>query len=163
MRIVKPNTLALKLSVFFPQQGFWKSQAYIATQYPLEDTTNDFWRMVWQEHCRSVVMLVSKEELQQVRWFCVSGEGEFTLVLLIRIAWRDKLTSAREGGSFNIYKKMIFFSFCGKREKGFPYPYGLYLQRRALTDTIVFCEAGKRTLRFYKMLVLSRGGKKKRP
>ncbi|KAM7433559.1 hypothetical protein ABFA07_016213 [Porites harrisoni] len=45
--------------------GFWKSQAYIATQYPLEDTTNDFWRMVWQEHCRSVVMLVSKEELQQ--------------------------------------------------------------------------------------------------
>ena len=28
-------------------------------------------------------MLVSKEELQQVRWFCVSGEGEFTLVLLI--------------------------------------------------------------------------------
>lgn len=86
MRIVKPNTLALKLSVFFPQQGFWKSQAYIATQYPLEDTTNDFWRMVWQENCRSVVMLVSKEELQQVRWFCVSGEGEFTLVLLIRIA-----------------------------------------------------------------------------
>ena len=83
MRIVKPNTLALKWSVFFPQQGFWKSQAYIATQYPLEDTTNDFWRMVWQEHCRSVVMLVSKEELQQVRWFCVSGEGEFTVVLLI--------------------------------------------------------------------------------
>lgn len=45
--------------------GFWKSQAYIATQYPLEETTNDFWRMVWQENCRSVVMLVSKEELQQ--------------------------------------------------------------------------------------------------
>ena len=48
-------------------QGFWKSQAYIATQYPLEDTTDDFWRMVWQEKCRSLVMLVSKTELEQVR------------------------------------------------------------------------------------------------
>lgn len=79
----KAKYTGTQIKYFFPQQGFWKSQAYIATQYPLEDTTNDFWRMVWQEHCRSVVMLVSKEELQQVRWFCVSGEGEFTLVLLI--------------------------------------------------------------------------------
>lgn len=69
--------------VFFSQQGFWKSQAYIATQYPLEDTTNDFWRMVWQEHCRSLVMLVSEEELQQVRWLYGSGKGEFPLVLLM--------------------------------------------------------------------------------
>ncbi|XP_078343622.1 receptor-type tyrosine-protein phosphatase epsilon-like isoform X2 [Oculina patagonica] len=45
--------------------GFWKSQAYIATQYPLEDTTQDFWRMVWQENCRSLVMLLSKAELEQ--------------------------------------------------------------------------------------------------
>lgn len=47
-------------------KGFWKSQAYIATQYPLEETTQDFWRMVWQENCRSLVMLLSKEELEQV-------------------------------------------------------------------------------------------------
>ena len=71
------------MDFFFLEQGFWKSQAYIATQYPLEDTTNDFWRMVWQEQCRSLVMLVSKEELQQVRWFYGSGEGEFPLVLLM--------------------------------------------------------------------------------
>ncbi|XP_020606376.1 receptor-type tyrosine-protein phosphatase alpha-like [Orbicella faveolata] len=45
--------------------GFWKSQAYIATQYPLEETTQDFWRMVWQENCRSLVMLLSKAELEQ--------------------------------------------------------------------------------------------------
>ena len=51
----------------FLVQGFWKSQAYIATQYPLEDTTHDFWRMVWQENCRSLVMLISKAELEQVR------------------------------------------------------------------------------------------------
>lgn len=81
--IVALNTLALKLSFFSLQQGFWKSQAYIATQYPLEDTTNDFWRMVWQEHCRSLVMLVSKEELQQVRWFSGNGKGVFTFVLLM--------------------------------------------------------------------------------
>lgn len=47
-------------------KGFWKSPAYIAAQYPLEETTQDFWRMVWQENCRSLVMLLSKEELEQV-------------------------------------------------------------------------------------------------
>ncbi|CAH3148757.1 unnamed protein product [Pocillopora meandrina] len=45
--------------------GFWKSEAYIATQYPLAETTDDFWRMVWQENCRSLVMLLSKAEMEE--------------------------------------------------------------------------------------------------
>ncbi|XP_022784569.1 receptor-type tyrosine-protein phosphatase delta-like isoform X2 [Stylophora pistillata] len=45
--------------------GFWKTEAYIATQYPLEETTDDFWRMVWQENSRSLVMLLSKAEMEE--------------------------------------------------------------------------------------------------
>ncbi|RMX56715.1 hypothetical protein pdam_00015776 [Pocillopora damicornis] len=45
--------------------GFWKSEAYIATQYPLAETTDDFWRMVWQENCRSLIMLLSKAEMEE--------------------------------------------------------------------------------------------------
>ncbi|KAK3750196.1 hypothetical protein QZH41_015425 [Actinostola sp. cb2023] len=45
--------------------GFRRREAYIATQYPLESTVFDFWRMMWQENCRSIVMLISKEELDK--------------------------------------------------------------------------------------------------
>ena len=47
-------------------QGFWRREAYIATQHPLQSTVNDFWRMVWQENSRSIVMLISQEELDVV-------------------------------------------------------------------------------------------------
>ena len=76
---------------------------------------------------------------------------------------RDETNQRLQGKEVALTFKMSFFLFVGKREKGCPYSYGLYLQRRAFTDTIVFCEAEKRTLRFYKILVLSREGKKKRP
>ena len=54
------------MCAYYVLQGFWKSEAYIATQYPLAETTDDFWRMVWQENCRSLVMLLSKAEMEEV-------------------------------------------------------------------------------------------------
>lgn len=54
------------MCAYYVLQGFWKSEAYIATQYPLAETTDDFWRMVWQENCRSLVMLLSKVEMEEV-------------------------------------------------------------------------------------------------
>ena len=35
---------------------------FIATQGPLPDTENDFWRMVWEQRCSTIVMLTRHKE-----------------------------------------------------------------------------------------------------
>ncbi len=48
-------------------QGYRQKGAYIATQGPLPNTVNDFWRMIWEQQCRCIVMLSKTEENEQVR------------------------------------------------------------------------------------------------
>ena len=44
-------------------QGYLgQPQRYIATQAPLEDTRGDFWRMIWEQQSRVVIMLTDLEE-----------------------------------------------------------------------------------------------------
>ena len=43
-------------------QGNSHPHEYIATQHPLEDTISDFWRMVYQEGVRIIVMLNQMKE-----------------------------------------------------------------------------------------------------
>lgn len=43
-------------------QGYRQRGAYIATQTPLENTVNDFWRMIWEYQSRSIVMLCKIKE-----------------------------------------------------------------------------------------------------
>ncbi|XP_065066983.1 receptor-type tyrosine-protein phosphatase delta-like [Rhopilema esculentum] len=42
--------------------GFEKKHAYIATQAPLNQTIEDFWRMVWEQDARLLVMLTNLME-----------------------------------------------------------------------------------------------------
>ena len=48
-----------------------KRGAYIATQIPMENTVNDFWKMIWEYQCRSIVTLCKKTE-----------DGEVGIVML---------------------------------------------------------------------------------
>lgn len=47
-------------------QGYRQKDYFIATQGPLPHTLEDFWRMVWEWKCHSIVMLTELQEREQV-------------------------------------------------------------------------------------------------
>ncbi|XP_050788242.1 receptor-type tyrosine-protein phosphatase U isoform X1 [Gopherus flavomarginatus] len=47
--------------------GYHRSNHFIATQGPKQEMVYDFWRMVWQEHCSSIVMITKLVEVGRVR------------------------------------------------------------------------------------------------
>lgn len=47
-------------------QGYRQKDYFIATQGPLAHTVDDFWRMVWEWKCHSIVMLTELQERDQV-------------------------------------------------------------------------------------------------
>jgi len=47
-------------------QGYRQKDYFIATQGPLSHTVEDFWRMMWDWSCHSIVMLTELKEREQV-------------------------------------------------------------------------------------------------
>uniref|UniRef100_A0A0X3PIQ3 protein-tyrosine-phosphatase n=1 Tax=Schistocephalus solidus TaxID=70667 RepID=A0A0X3PIQ3_SCHSO len=65
--------------------GYQRQNAYIATQGPLPETFADFWRMVWEQNSRIIVMMTRLEERARLKcdqyWpsrgtehFCITPE-----------------------------------------------------------------------------------------
>ena len=48
-------------------QGYRRCDAFIVTQAPLKATVNDFWKMIWEQNCYSIVNLTPLEEEGKVR------------------------------------------------------------------------------------------------
>uniref|UniRef100_A0A4W5PK21 Receptor-type tyrosine-protein phosphatase epsilon n=1 Tax=Hucho hucho TaxID=62062 RepID=A0A4W5PK21_9TELE len=49
--------------------GYRQKDYFIATQGPLSHTVEDFWRMVWEYRCHSIVMLTELKEREQDKCF----------------------------------------------------------------------------------------------
>ncbi|XP_064477479.1 tyrosine-protein phosphatase Lar-like isoform X1 [Ornithodoros turicata] len=47
--------------------GYRKHNAYIATQGPLPETCGDFWRMTWEQHSVTIVMMTRLEERTRIK------------------------------------------------------------------------------------------------
>lgn len=53
----------------FGFQGYRHNKEYIATQGPLPETRNDFWKMVLQQKSPIIVMLTQCSERRRVRLY----------------------------------------------------------------------------------------------
>ncbi|XP_054727320.1 tyrosine-protein phosphatase non-receptor type 9 isoform X1 [Anastrepha obliqua] len=67
--------------------GYKQKNAYISTQGPLPKTSQDFWRMIWEQHCLVVVMTTRVMERGRVK--C----GQY---------WEPTENSSLEFGSFHV-------------------------------------------------------------
>ena len=62
------SIILLATSLKLPSiQGYKQRKAYIATQGPLESTVCDFWRMVWENESKCIVLLSNLKENGEVQ------------------------------------------------------------------------------------------------
>ncbi|XP_047993091.1 tyrosine-protein phosphatase Lar isoform X5 [Leguminivora glycinivorella] len=108
--------------------GYRYRAAYIATQGPLPDTTDDFWRMLWEHNSTIVVMLTKLKEMgrekchqywpsdRSVRYQCfvVDPIAEYNMPQYILREF--KVTDARDGASRTVRQ----FQFTDWPEQGVP-------------------------------------------
>lgn len=108
--------------------GYRYRKAYIATQGPLPDTTDDLWRMLWEHNSTIIVMLTKLKEMgrekchqywpsdRSVRYGCyvVDPIAEYNMPQYILREF--KVTDARDGSS----RTMRQFQFTDWPEQGVP-------------------------------------------
>ncbi|XP_074524005.1 protein tyrosine phosphatase receptor type Fa isoform X2 [Halichoeres trimaculatus] len=108
--------------------GYRQQKAYIATQGPLPETTEDFWRMLWEQNSTIVVMLTKLREMgrekchqywpsdrsARYQYFVVDPMAEYNMPQYILREF--KVTDARDGQSRTIRQ----FQFTDWPEQGVP-------------------------------------------
>ncbi|XP_037643866.1 receptor-type tyrosine-protein phosphatase S-like isoform X15 [Sebastes umbrosus] len=108
--------------------GYRQQRGYIATQGPLAETTEDFWRMLWEHNSTIVVMLTKLREMgrekchqywpaersARYQYFVVDPMAEYNMPQYILREF--KVTDARDGQSRTVRQ----FQFTDWPEQGVP-------------------------------------------
>nr|XP_044626537.1 receptor-type tyrosine-protein phosphatase F isoform X9 [Equus asinus] len=108
--------------------GYRQQKAYIATQGPLAESTEDFWRMLWEHNSTIIVMLTRLREMgrekchqywpaersARYQYFVVDPMAEYNMPQYILREF--KVTDARDGQSRTIRQ----FQFTDWPEQGVP-------------------------------------------
>lgn len=108
--------------------GYKYKRAYIATQAPLNETVDDFWRMLWEHNSTIIVMLTKLREMGREKcaqywpsersiryqYFVVDPIAEYNMAQYILREF--KVTDARDGQSRTIRQ----FQFVDWPEQGVP-------------------------------------------
>nr|XP_023685343.1 receptor-type tyrosine-protein phosphatase delta-like isoform X33 [Paramormyrops kingsleyae] len=108
--------------------GYRQQKAYIATQGPLAETTEDFWRLLWEHNSTIVVMLTKLREMgrekchqywpaersARYQYFVVDPMAEYNMPQYILREF--KVTDARDGQSRTVRQ----FQFTDWPEQGVP-------------------------------------------
>uniref|UniRef100_A0A8C7N5D0 Receptor-type tyrosine-protein phosphatase F n=1 Tax=Oncorhynchus kisutch TaxID=8019 RepID=A0A8C7N5D0_ONCKI len=108
--------------------GYRQQKGYLATQGPLAETTEDFWRMLWEHNSTIVVMLTKLREMgrekchqywpaersARYQYFVVDPMAEYNMPQYILREF--KVTDARDGQSRTIRQ----FQFTDWPEQGVP-------------------------------------------
>ncbi|NWU19773.1 PTPRU phosphatase, partial [Dyaphorophyia castanea] len=108
--------------------GYHRSNHFIATQGPKQEMVYDFWRMVWQEHCSSIVMITKLVEVGRVKcskyWPDDSemyGDIKITLVESETLAEYAVRTFTLERRGYSARHEVKQFHFMSWPEHGVPY------------------------------------------
>uniref|UniRef100_A0A4W5LPQ3 Receptor-type tyrosine-protein phosphatase U n=1 Tax=Hucho hucho TaxID=62062 RepID=A0A4W5LPQ3_9TELE len=108
--------------------GYHRSNHFIATQGPKQETVYDFWRMVWQENCFSIVMITKLVEVGRVKcckyWPDDSemyGDIKITLLKTETLSEYTVRTFALERRGYSAKHEVRQFHFTSWPEHGVPY------------------------------------------
>ncbi|KAL0962169.1 hypothetical protein UPYG_G00336590 [Umbra pygmaea] len=108
--------------------GYQRSNHFIATQGPKQEMIYDFWRMVWQENCFSIVMITKLVEVGRMKcckyWPEDSelyGDIKITLLKTETLAEYTVRTFAMERRGYPAKHEVCQFHFTSWPEHGVPY------------------------------------------
>uniref|UniRef100_A0A673FY82 Receptor-type tyrosine-protein phosphatase U n=1 Tax=Sinocyclocheilus rhinocerous TaxID=307959 RepID=A0A673FY82_9TELE len=108
--------------------GYQRSNHFIATQGPKQDMIYDFWRMVWQENCYSIVMITKLVEVGRMKcckyWPDDSelyGDIKITLLKTETLAEYTVRTFAMERRGYPAKHEVCQFHFTNWPEHDVPY------------------------------------------
>ncbi|KAM4699825.1 receptor-type tyrosine-protein phosphatase U isoform 3-T3 [Discoglossus pictus] len=110
------------------REGYHRSNHFIATQGPKQDMIYDFWRMVWQEHCSSIVMITKLVEVGRVKcskyWpdsVETYGDIRITLLNTETLAEYSVRTLTMERRGYTARHEVKQFHFLSWPEHGVPF------------------------------------------